>query len=77
LIDDGGSAKICDFGLARVIMEEENSGLTTTTAHTGTSRYLAYELVMAEAGIPTTSSDIYAAGCVGLEVECSDSRQAR
>lgn len=43
--------------------------MTTTTHHTGTERYLAYELVAAgEEAIPTTASDIYAVGCIGLEV---------
>lgn len=43
--------------------------MTTTTQHTGTERYLAYELVIAgEKAKPTTYSDIYAVGCIGLEV---------
>jgi serine/threonine protein kinase len=46
-----------------------NTGMTTTTAHTGTTRYLAYELVQ-NMGVakPTTASDIYALGCIGMEV---------
>jgi len=68
LIDDSGRAQICDFGLVRVFIDEGSTGMTTTTQHTGTERYLAYELVMAgESAVPTTSSDIYAAGCIGLE----------
>jgi serine/threonine protein kinase len=52
-------------------MDEGSSGMTTTTHHTGTERYLAYELVVAgEEAIPTTASDMYAVGCIGLEV-CS------
>jgi hypothetical protein len=43
--------------------------MTTTTAHTGTARYLAYELVAAGDDVrPTTASDMYAVGCIGLEV---------
>jgi hypothetical protein len=43
--------------------------MTTTTAHTGTVRYLAYELAVAgDDACPTTASDIYAVGCIGLEV---------
>jgi serine/threonine protein kinase len=54
-------------------MEEgQHSGMTTTTAHTGTSRYLAHELVMEEGTVPTPSSDIYATGCIGSEVQCCD-----
>lgn len=45
------------------------SGLTTTTAYTGTTRYLAYELVdYDDKAIPTTDTDVYALGCLGLEV---------
>jgi hypothetical protein len=53
----------------RIFIDEGNSGMTTTTHHTGTERYLAYELVMAgDEAIPTTASDIHAVGCIGLEV---------
>jgi serine/threonine protein kinase len=34
LIDDEGVPKICDFGLVRIFLEEEHSGLTTTSDHT-------------------------------------------
>jgi serine/threonine protein kinase len=68
LIDDEGIPMICDFGLARIFLEEE--GITmTTTEHTGTERYLAPELVVDEEDIyPTAASDVYALGCLGLEV---------
>jgi serine/threonine protein kinase len=69
LIDDYGRAQICDFGLVRIFLDEGSSGMTTTTNHTGTERYLAYELVATgEFASPTTASDIYAVGCIGLEV---------
>jgi serine/threonine protein kinase len=46
--------------------------MTTTTEHAGTERYLAPELVMADdGGRPTTASDVYALGCIGLEVRCA------
>ena len=48
-------------------MEEGHSGLTTTSPHTGTERYLAPELLHPEA-LPTTFSDVYALGCIGMEV---------
>lgn len=45
------------------------TGMTTSTAHTGTTRYLAYELVRnMGTAIPTTETDIYALGCLGMEV---------
>ena len=67
LIDDAGNACICDFGLVRIYLEQGNSGMTTTIPHTGTERYLAYELVMASEVVPTTATDIYAMGCIGVE----------
>jgi serine/threonine protein kinase len=67
LIDDGGRARICDFGLVR-ILSDESTGLVTTTTHTGTVRYLAYELVVSEQPVPTVASDVHALGCIGLDV---------
>jgi serine/threonine protein kinase len=42
--------------------------MTTTTEHTGTERYLAPELVTSNLPRPTTHSDVYALGCLCLEV---------
>jgi serine/threonine protein kinase len=43
--------------------------MTTTSEHTGTPRYLAPELAATDETVyPTTSSDVYALGCLGLEV---------
>ena len=43
--------------------------MTTTTEHTGTERYLAPELVTDDADVhPTMASDVYALGCLGLDV---------
>jgi serine/threonine protein kinase len=68
LIDNEGIPKICDFGLARIFLEEESVTMTTTE-HTGTERYLAPELVAGEEDTyPTIASDVYALGCLGLEV---------
>jgi serine/threonine protein kinase len=69
LVDSSQTALLCDFGLARILLDEGSSGMTTTTAHVGTERYLAPELVSGEdLEYPTTASDIYAVGCLGLEV---------
>ncbi|KIM24648.1 hypothetical protein M408DRAFT_229729 [Serendipita vermifera MAFF 305830] len=68
LIDEAGCAQLCDFGLSRVFLEGENSGMTTTSVHTGTERYLARELVVGgDEASPTTPSDVHAMGCIGLE----------
>jgi serine/threonine protein kinase len=43
--------------------------MTTSSEHTGTERYLSYELVtLRDEGKPTTASDVWALACVGLEV---------
>jgi serine/threonine protein kinase len=55
-----------------VFLEAENTGMTTTSEHTGTTRYLAPELVASEENVaPTKESDVYALGCLGLEVRDS------
>jgi len=69
LIGTNRTPMICDFGIVRIFLEEGSTGMTTTSEHTGTDRYLAYELVISdEAVMPTMASDVYAVGCLGLEV---------
>jgi len=43
--------------------------MTTTSSHTGTVRYLSYEMVSDEPNEtkPTTASDIYALACIGMQ----------
>jgi serine/threonine protein kinase len=67
LVHDTGHARICDFGLVR-ILSDDAVRLNTTTKHTGTARYLAYELVVDEKPLPTEASDVHAIGCIGLDV---------
>ncbi|KIM30939.1 hypothetical protein M408DRAFT_327855 [Serendipita vermifera MAFF 305830] len=51
-----------------MFIDEGGTGLTTTSEHTGTTRYLAPELVASDTTVyPTLSSDVYALGCLGLE----------
>ena len=59
---------ICDFGLAQIYLEKGHTGMTTSSEHTGTPRYLAPELVGDTPTYPTTTSDVYALGCLGLGV---------
>ena len=69
LINEFGVPTICDFGLARIFLEQGSTGLTTTSEHTGTVRYLAPELVASDTSVyPTLASDVYALGCLGLDV---------
>jgi serine/threonine protein kinase len=67
LIDDLGNARICDFGLSRFTFENGKSGMTSTSDHTGTVRYLAPEFFVYETKA-TIAGDIYALGCICLEV---------
>lgn len=67
LIDSNGQAKLCDFGLLRLVYDEP-TGMTTTASHSGTPRYLSYELVKDEFPKATAASDIHALACVGMEV---------
>jgi serine/threonine protein kinase len=66
MIDDGGTPLVCDFGLVR-FEGSVKTGMTTTTAHTGTAVYLAHELVVGPSS-PSTFSDTHALGCIGLSV---------
>ncbi|PVF94258.1 kinase-like protein [Serendipita vermifera] len=71
LVTSEGVGQICDFGLIRLLQEDVDTGMTTTTAYTGTTRYLAYELVkQMGTAVPTTATDVYALGCLGLEFIC-------
>jgi serine/threonine protein kinase len=51
-------------------MEEgDHSGMTTTSVHRGTPRYLPHELVISQnVRHLTEASDVYSMGCVGLFV---------
>lgn len=57
---------ICDFGLAKV-MDDAPSGLTTSGS-LGTTRYVSPELFMDEGHSHSFSSDIWAWGCLSLQV---------
>ena len=54
-----------------MLTEAGTSGDTTTSPHTGTARYLSYEL-LENTCIPATASDVYALACTGLEVSQED-----
>ncbi|PVG01332.1 kinase-like protein [Serendipita vermifera] len=68
LITEDGVPQVCDFGLTRIFLQEGSSGLTTTSPHGGTERYLAPELLDTnDTCFPTLETDVYALGCVGLK----------
>ena len=73
LIDDQRNARLCDFGISRMLEEVGITDLTPMYVHTGTARCLSYELVASEdTRTPTTASDVHALACIGLEVSRED-----
>lgn len=58
---------LADFGLSRAL-EANPTGLTTSKTIKGSLRYMSPELVMQNAS-HTLASDVWAFGCVALEVE--------
>lgn len=67
LIDEGGSARLCDFGLSRMI---DDSALWQTSATTaqGTVRWESPELLSGAQPTVTTQADIYAYAMTCFEV---------
>ncbi|KZV86120.1 WD40 repeat-like protein [Exidia glandulosa HHB12029] len=65
LVSDDGVARLCDFGLSRLL---EQSQSTTHTGAKGTLRFMAPELVLEDDARHTYSSDIWTCGCLCIEV---------
>ncbi|KAJ6576220.1 kinase-like domain-containing protein [Mycena sp. CBHHK59/15] len=75
LISDEGSACLSDFGLATTVDEAETStgGATSSSNRAGSIRWFAPELIEptafgCERFVRTRASDVYAYGCVCLEL---------
>ena len=63
-------AKLCDFGLVRLVDWEGPHGMTTTSPYSGTVRYKPPELFNSEQNRwpkATFQGDIYSLACVMLE----------
>ncbi|KAG8908802.1 hypothetical protein FRB99_003040 [Tulasnella sp. 403] len=72
LVGHGPRAVLCDFGLAKA-MADSPSGLTTTRfMNRGSTRYQSPELVMNSSCVRTLESDIWAWGCLLLEILTDD-----
>jgi len=70
LVDENGVAKLCDFGLVRLVDWGGTAGMTTTSPYTGTARYKAPELFISAENrhpVATFEGDIYSVGCIMLE----------
>jgi serine/threonine protein kinase len=61
LIDEDGSARLCDFGLSRMI-EDGTLWDTSATSAPGTTRWKAPEILNGEQVTVTAPSDMYAYG---------------
>ncbi|KAJ6529772.1 kinase-like domain-containing protein [Mycena capillaripes] len=73
LISDDNSACLSDFGLASSVDDTDSTMLTSSSNHAGSVRWFAPELISPEAFgcarfIRTPASDVYAYGCVCLEL---------
>ncbi|KAG1886578.1 kinase-like domain-containing protein [Suillus subluteus] len=70
LIDEGGRAKLIDFGLSTVVLPLlGQSHLAATSIHPGAIPYAAPELLSDDVGdLPLEKTDIYSFGCVMLQI---------
>jgi len=66
LISDQGVAKLCDFGLSRILSELSKFSQSTSAVSGFTTRYSACEVIFE--GIKTVKSDVYAFGCTCIHV---------
>ena len=64
MINNAGSVKVMDFGIARAL--SDGQGVTQTAAVVGTAQYLSPEQARGE--MVDARSDVYAAGCVLYEL---------
>ncbi|KAG2357729.1 kinase-like domain-containing protein [Suillus spraguei] len=73
LIDDGGHARLIDFGLSTIVRPLlGQSHLAISSVRAGTIRYAVPELVLSdnarELPVPLEKADIYSFGCIMLQV---------
>jgi len=68
LLDDEGSAKICDFGLAQQMIVEATHISRKLEGEGGSPRYMAPEILAPENGRITEKVDIWAYGCTLIEL---------
>ena len=66
LLDAEGNPHVTDFGLAKLL--EQDDGLTLTQAALGTPNYMAPEQAAGNASALTTAADVYSLGAILFEV---------
>lgn len=68
LVDQSGSVKVLDFGIAVDISIQDRTQMTQTGQLIGTLKYMAPEQVDRKGGSGSTQSDVYALGLIGYEI---------
>lgn len=67
MVSKRATAVLCDFGLAKALEEIPSPLVTADNPPKGTANYMSPEL-LAQEGVHTLQSDIWAWGCVLMEV---------
>ncbi|KAL5631809.1 hypothetical protein ACGC1H_000009 [Rhizoctonia solani] len=71
LVNPDETALICDFGRSRRPNDPSNEViLSSSSPFAGTVRYMSPELLMPESARPSPAADMWAYGCVALEILC-------
>ncbi|KAH7337840.1 kinase-like domain-containing protein [Rhizoctonia solani] len=69
LVTNDETALICDFGRSRQPHDEPNEAIISNSSpFIGTVRYMSPELFVSNAARPSPAADMWAYGCVALEV---------
>jgi len=68
LLDGAGNAKICDFGLAQEVCMEKTHMTRKSEGEGGSPRYMAPECYDPQHGRLTEKVDVWALGCILIEV---------
>ncbi|MFI6699981.1 protein kinase [Streptomyces sp. NPDC050509] len=66
MLTQGGTVKVLDFGMGRIVDDPDEARLTSTGVSVGTARYMAPEQF--EAKQVSQAADLYALGCVLYEM---------
>ncbi|POX52058.1 protein kinase [Streptomyces sp. Ru72] len=66
MLTRGGTVKVLDFGMGRIVDDPDEARLTSTGVSVGTARYMAPEQFQARQ--VTQAADLYALGCVLYEM---------
>ncbi|CAE6531245.1 unnamed protein product [Rhizoctonia solani] len=71
LVTSDETALICDFGRSRYPQDQPNEVIVSgSSPFAGTVRYMSPELFVPDSAKPTPAADMWAYGCVALEILC-------